>query len=141
MDPELATLATTAATTLVASLTTDAWERAKTAVGGLWRRVHPEGSDTVEAELVQVRAEVLAARKADDQQAEQALVSEWQARLRRLLTTDPWVADELRHIVDDLTPMLPGGDRVRIGRIQMTATASGHGRIYQAGRDQSIADG
>ncbi len=140
MDPALAALAATAATTLVASLSTDAWERAKAAVAGVWRRVHPETVDAVEAELVQARAEVLTAREAGDEQAEQALVDEWQSRLRRLLAADTQIAGELRRIVDNLTPALPEADRARIGQIQMTATASDQSRVYQAGRDQYITE-
>jgi hypothetical protein len=134
MDPALTALAATAATTLVAALATDAWERAKTAVGGLWRRVHPDHADTVEADLVETRAAVLEARRAGDEPAEQALAGEWQSRLRRLLAADPRLADDLRGILDELTPAPPEADRVRIGRIQMTATASDHGRVVQLGQ-------
>jgi len=88
----MAALAATAATTLVASLATDGWERAKSAMGGLWRRVYPDRADAVEADLVDIRAEVLAARAAGDEQAEQVLADEWRSRLRRLLASDPRLA-------------------------------------------------
>jgi hypothetical protein len=81
VEPELAALTSTAAATVVKLLATAAWERATSAVGGLWRRVHPERAETVQAELEDSRAEVLAARRAGDEQVEQALVGEWQGRL------------------------------------------------------------
>lgn len=37
MEPELAALISTAATTVVTLLATAAWEKARIAVGGLWR--------------------------------------------------------------------------------------------------------
>jgi hypothetical protein len=78
VDPELAVLTSTAATTVVQLLATAAWEQAKSAVVGLWRRVHPERAEMVQAELEDSRAEVLAARQVGDEQIEQALVGEWQ---------------------------------------------------------------
>ncbi|MDT3438823.1 MULTISPECIES: hypothetical protein [unclassified Pseudofrankia] len=141
MDPELAALAATAATTLVASLATDGWERAKSAMGSLWRRVHPDRADAVEADLVDIRAEVLAAREAGDERTEQVLAEEWRSRLRRLLASDPQLANELRQIVAELTPKLPEMDQARIGQISMTATASDHSHIIQLGQGtQSIVD-
>jgi hypothetical protein len=47
----------------------------------LWRRVHPERAETVQAELEDSRAEVLIARQVGDEEIEQALVGEWQVEL------------------------------------------------------------
>jgi hypothetical protein len=41
VDAELSVWTSTAATTVVQLLATAAWEQARSAVGGLWRRVHP----------------------------------------------------------------------------------------------------
>lgn len=92
MDAELATLAGTAGTTIVAAMVTDTWEKTKTAVVGLWHRVHPQRAEGIDAELVEVRRELLAARAAGDGQVERDLVVEWQGRLRRLLAADQDVA-------------------------------------------------
>lgn len=83
-------------------LATTAWEQAKNAVGRLWRRAHPERVETMQAELEEARAEVLAARRDSDEQVEQALVGEWQGRLRRLVSADPQLAEELWRVVDQL---------------------------------------
>ena len=47
----------------------------------MWRRVHPERAETVQAELEDSRAEVLIARQVGDEEIEQALVGEWQVEL------------------------------------------------------------
>ncbi|MGH3688008.1 MAG: hypothetical protein ACRDSM_23780, partial [Pseudonocardiaceae bacterium] len=62
MDPELTALTAMAATTVVQLLATTAWEQAKNAVGELWRRVHPDRAETVQAELEETRLELLTAR-------------------------------------------------------------------------------
>jgi len=141
VDPELTALTSTAAATVVKLLTTAAWERATGAVGGLWRRVHPERAQTVQAELADSRAEVLAARQAGDEQVEQALVGEWQGRLRRLVAADPWLADELRRVVAELRAALADADTPQGTTITMQATAFGASRVNQAGRDLHVTIG
>lgn len=98
-------LAGTAGSTIVTLLATDAWEKTKTAVGGLWKRVHPGRAGAVEADLVEARTEVLAARAAGDAQTERDLTAEWQGRIRRLLAADSGVAAELRQVLVSLDPV------------------------------------
>lgn len=142
VDVELAVLAGAAGSQLVALLTTDAWEAAKAAVVSVWRRVHPGRVEMVEAELVEARAEVMAARARGDEQSEQALALEWQGRLRRVFAADPVAAGELRRMLDEVAGQLPEPDRVRAGMIEMHAAVSGHGRSYQLGQGtQHITEG
>jgi hypothetical protein len=136
MESELGDLALTAATTLVTAMTTGAWELAKKGVGSLWRRVHPDRAETVEAELAEARAELVTARRDGNDQVEGALVDEWRSRLGRLLTTDPELAAEIHLLIDTLKNSAESSDQTR--RVDMRARASGHGRVYQAGRDQQI---
>jgi hypothetical protein len=138
VDPELTALASTAATTVVQLLATAAWEQAASAVGRLWRRVHPERAETVQAELEESRTEVLAARQAGDEQVEQALVGEWQGRLRRLVAADPQLEDELRQVVAELRSVLADTDPPQNTTITMQATTFGKSRVNQAGRDLHI---
>ncbi|MFI6706149.1 hypothetical protein ACIBF7_06955 [Nonomuraea sp. NPDC050478] len=135
MDP----LVLAAATAVVTAMTTEGWQQARTAVAALWRRVHPERALAIEAELEETRAEAVVAHQSGDRQAEQELVGDWQRKLRRLLAADPLLGDELRRILDqELAPLLPAPEQSRIRDITMTATAYGHGQVFQAGRDQHI---
>lgn len=140
MDPELAALASTAATTVVNTLASTAWEQATQALGGLWRRVHPDRAETVEAELTEAREQLIAARDTGDDQAEEDVLAAWRSRLRGLLATDPGVADDLRGVVGRLGSAAVEGRRLEVGRVDMRAEVSGHGRAYQALGDQHISE-
>jgi hypothetical protein len=141
MDSELMALTSTAATTVVQLLATAAWEQAMSAVGALWRRVHPQRAETVQAELEDSRAEVLAARQVGDEQVEQALVGEWQGRLRRLVAADPQLVDDLRRVVTELHLALADADSPQGATITMQAMAFGSSRVNQAGRDLHVTTG
>lgn len=134
MEPLLAALISTAATTLVKSLASSSWEQARKAVGSLWRRVHPERTEVVEAELADARRALLSAREAGDDSVERDLVVEWQGRLRRLPIEPNELAEDLRRLIAQLEPA--AGNQSAGGSIELRASASGHGVIYQAGRDQ-----
>ncbi|MFG2829905.1 hypothetical protein ACGFWI_20970 [Streptomyces sp. NPDC048434] len=122
-------------------MATDAWQHARDSAVALWRRVHPDRVPAIEAELTDVRSEVIAAREEGDAQAEEDLAADWQRRLRRLLRDDPSLANELRRVLDEeLSPLLAPAEQTRIGQVQMTATASGHARVYQAGGNQTIRE-
>ncbi|EGX57904.1 hypothetical protein SZN_20602 [Streptomyces zinciresistens K42] len=128
-------LAQTAGTTLVMLMATDVWQRVRDGVTQLWRRTQPERADTVAAELEAGREDVLAAVAAGDQETLDELTLQWQGSVRQLLVARPAAAGELRALLDRLDP---DGSAVR--RITQRATASGQGRVYQAGRDQHIAE-
>ena len=130
MDPQLSTLAQSASLTLVTLMATDAWERTKDGIVALWRRVRPERADAVAAELDNTREDLSADLAVQDE-----LVTEWQGRIRRLLVERPEAAAELRSLLDELSPGPSNGPAV-----SQRATASGEARIYQAGRDQHIAE-
>jgi hypothetical protein len=107
VDPELTALASAAAVTLVQLLTTDAWTKAKDAVGTLWRRVRPERADRIEAAVEDSRDDLLAALERGDGEAGQELVSQWDAQLRGLLAADPQAGDLLRELLErELRPAL-----------------------------------
>ncbi|WP_298558488.1 hypothetical protein [Streptomyces luteogriseus] len=135
MDAEVALLAQSAGTTLVALMATDAWHRARDGITQLWRRTQPERAETVAAELEAGREDVLAAAAADDQQTLEELRLQWQGAVRRLLVARPAAVAELRALLDQLDP---DGSVAR--QITQHATASGQARVYQAGRDQHIAE-
>lgn len=135
MDAEVALLAQSAGTTLVALMATDAWQHMRDGITRLWRRTQPERADTVAAELEAGREDVLAAIATDDQETLDELRLQWQGSVRRLLVAQPAAVEELRALLDQLDP---DGSVAR--QITQHATASGQGRVYQAGRDQRITE-
>jgi len=137
LEPEIAALASTAGTTVVTLMATDAWQRTREGIAALWQRVLPERVDTVTAELDATREDLAAAQSDGDEEVVHELQAEWQGRIRRLLVSRPEVAEELRLLLDELGG---GRDSATGTTITQHATASGQSRIYQAGRDQRIGD-
>ncbi|MFJ7115444.1 hypothetical protein ACOZDZ_28200 [Streptomyces griseoincarnatus] len=135
MDAEVALLAQSAGTTLVALMATDAWHHVRDGITQFWRRTQPERADTVAAELEAGREDVLAAAAVDDRETLDELRLQWQGMVRRLLVARPAAVEELRALLDQLDP---DGSAAR--RITQHATASGQARVYQAGRDQHITE-
>jgi hypothetical protein len=135
MDPEIISLAQGGGAALVTLMATDAWQAAREGFVQLWRRVQPHRAEAVAAELDAGQAEVLAAIEADDQEVLSEVRAEWQGRLRRLLVARPEAAAELRRLLDEIAPPA-SADPV----VTQRATASGHARVYQAGRDQHIIE-
>ncbi|MEW1862885.1 hypothetical protein OG896_11605 [Streptomyces sp. NBC_00669] len=136
MDSEITALAATAGSTVVTLMATEGWQRTREGLVALWQRVHPDRADAVDAELEATRVDLLAARAAHDDRSEDELRAEWQGRLRRLLAADPGVADQLRLLLEEVSPQAPTAAE----GVRMRATATGHGRVYQAGRDQHITE-
>ncbi|MFD6587381.1 hypothetical protein ACFWED_10920 [Streptomyces anulatus] len=131
MNPELAALAQSASVTLVGLMATDAWEHTRDGVVALWQRARPERADAVATELGHTREDLAA-----DAGTEDELATEWQGRIRRLLIDRPEVAVELQRLLDELAP----GASAPSTTVSQHATAGGHSRVYQAGRDQHITD-
>ncbi|MDT0341363.1 hypothetical protein [Streptomyces litchfieldiae] len=85
MDPAIATVAATAATTLVAAMTTETWEQTKRAFARLLGAGRDDEGTDAEEELEQARATVQAAREHGDSSAEDEVRENWEVRLRDLL--------------------------------------------------------
>ncbi|MFF0430764.1 hypothetical protein ACFYU9_00865 [Streptomyces sp. NPDC004327] len=130
MDAEIATLASTAGTTLVTLLATDAWQSIRDGMTGLWQRVRPDRAPAVSAELESSREDLVRARATGDQETEAEVRAEWQGRIRRLLAAHPELAEDLRTLLADVSPGAPA-----VPQVTQHATASGRSRVYQAGRD------
>ncbi|WP_138907392.1 hypothetical protein [Streptomyces chryseus] len=137
MDP----IVVAAGTALVGAMATDAWQQTRAKVVEWWRAVSPDQAESIGLELAEAGTQVVAARRVDDATAEREVVSDWQARLQLLLRANPEVANDLRRLLDeDLTPTLPEKEQSHLASIVMRASASGRGRVYQAGRDQTITE-
>lgn len=125
-----------AGSAVVGAMASEGWQDARRAIAALWRKPHPERVPAIEADLEEVRAEVLTARKAADQQTEEELAVEWRRRLGRLVAADPELAEELRRIVDGLTPRADEGGAPGV----MIARASGRASLFQSGRDMHVRE-
>ncbi|WP_103510508.1 hypothetical protein [Streptomyces sp. SM13] len=130
MNAELVALAQSAGTTLVGLMATDAWERTRDGIVALWQRARPERADAVAAELGNTREDLAA-------DTEGELAAEWQGRIRRLLIDQPQVAEELQRLLDELSPST---SPTAAASVTQHASATGHSRVYQAGRDLHIAE-
>ena len=136
MDP----IVLAAGTALVGAIATDTWEQSRAALLAVWRRLRPEQAEAVGEELTDTRAQLLVARRSSDAEAERVLVADWQLRLQSLIRHDPAAGEELWHLMTTaLTPELTADEQAHIGTLTMKAEASGHSRVYQAGRDQHIS--
>ncbi|WP_230885541.1 hypothetical protein [Streptomyces spinoverrucosus] len=120
-------------------MTTDAWQQVRAVLVGWWRHVRPRQANRVEAALAESRERALTARLTNDETEESRLVAAWGSRLTALLRDDPALSGELRRLVDEeIAPLLRREAGPRTGSHEFRAEASGHGRVYQAGRDQII---
>src|SRR6266702_2788207 len=131
MDPVVAAFGTA----LIGAIATDAWQQVRAAVTGLWRRVHPRREDDgIEAELDELREQVLVARRDGDAGTERALEGAWQLRLQQLLRADPGLAAELQRVLDQvLTPALTPAEQTRIENIIMTGSSHDSSTFTQIG--------
>ncbi len=126
-----------AGTALVSAMATDVWQQARASVVALWRRVHPQQADTVEADLEGLRAQVLDARQAGRADTELALTGVWQGRLQQLLLDEPAVAPELRRVLDEaLTPVLTPVEQSRIGTLVMRGSSRDSSTFNQVAGNQ-----
>lgn len=120
MDPAVATVAVTAATTLVTAMTTDSWERAKHAFSHVLRSRRGSGADTG-SELEQAREALRAARERGDASAEREVRDELAARLGAALEED---ADRAAEHAVTLRELLAGHPEAE-GEIQAFVAAVG----------------
>ena len=138
MDPE--SLVQTAGVTVVGLMATDAWQRTRDGVVAVWRRVRPLQADEIGTALEETREEILVALREGDSASAEDLERDWHRRLRRLLAADPSVAQDLDQVLAEARASLPEDERPPVPQVQMRAHASGHARVYQAGRDQHIVE-
>ncbi|WP_018547175.1 hypothetical protein [Streptomyces sp. LaPpAH-108] len=108
MDAELTALVTSGATTVVGLMVTDAWQQARQGLVRLFSR--GDRTATVGGELDELRDDLVAANGSPDEAAlADDIAATVRLRLRGLLRQDPEAADELRRLVQELTPLLPNG--------------------------------
>jgi len=112
MDADLAVMASSAATTIVGLMATDAWDQVKEKTWALWRHFRPEQADAIGSDLDRAHAEITDAGET----VALAISREWESRLLRLLAADTAVAAELSRVLDELSQIRPGWHEVVSGR-------------------------
>ncbi|MFB4285528.1 hypothetical protein ACBJ59_60450 [Nonomuraea sp. MTCD27] len=137
-------------------MTTDAWASAKQGFARLLSRGRPERQEVAVQRLERSRQELAGRTGAELEQARAEQEAAWRLRLSDLLEDAPAAEAELRVLVatfgTSASASGPGsiaisGDNSGIAstganatNVQMQAEASGSGRVYQAGRDQTITE-
>ncbi|MFF2195077.1 hypothetical protein [Streptomyces sp. NPDC058157] len=136
MDPQIVAVASAAGTAIVSAMATDGWQRARDSVVGLWQRFRPEAADAVHADFDGHRRALVDSLREGDEPTRAALVTVWNGHFLGLLVAQPDALDALRQFSTALDRESVGGPRPSVN---MTAHASGNGQVFQAGRDQKIA--
>ncbi|WP_326641037.1 hypothetical protein OIE67_16090 [Nonomuraea fuscirosea] len=137
-------------------MTTDAWASAEQGFARLLSRGRPERREVAVQRLERSRQELAGRTGAGLEQARAEQEAAWRLRLSDLLEDDPAAEAELRVLVatfgTSASASGPGsiaisGDNSGITstganatNVQMQAEASGSGRVYQSGRDQTITE-
>ncbi|MGK4579823.1 hypothetical protein [Kitasatospora sp. HPMI-4] len=119
METEIAALATSAGTTLVGLMATEAWTQVRDRVAALFGR---DRAAEVAEELDEVREDVRSTGNGT------AAASEWARQLRRALAADPAAADELRRLLAEFGPAAESGS-VR----NVITGGTFHGPVVQTG--------
>ncbi|MGP2441465.1 NB-ARC domain-containing protein [Streptomyces sp. JW3] len=102
MEAELAALAASGATTLVALMVSESWERAKGALSRFFGR--RAAGENAEEELQASSAELGSAQVSGDVSARADLQARWQQRLEEIFREDPGAAQELAGLLSELAP-------------------------------------
>jgi flagellar motility protein MotE (MotC chaperone) len=125
---DLGELATAGATTLVAAMTTGAWEQVRKRIAGLLGRKDEAEQRVLESDLDRARAELVGA--AEDQVAAAEIRGELRGQLVQLLRANPELAEELEALLTELGAETK--DRVEV---RQHAVADRGGTVIQGGRD------
>ena len=118
---ELAALASTSAVTLVAAMTTDAWEGVRAGVLRLFARGGEAKRQAAEIQL-DSNAELMAGSD-DKDRARLSLVSLWTMEMEQFLGSHPAAADDLRALIEGARAVLPPPQQLWV----MTVTSQGGG--------------
>jgi hypothetical protein len=121
----LGELVSTAASTLVAAMATDAWGAAKTGITDLFRRKGSPGDlAVVEVQLDRHAHQVAAASDADA--IRRRLAPSWEVEIEALLAQDPDAVRALTALIAEVQGMLPQQQRAWV----QTNIARDHGTVF-----------
>jgi hypothetical protein len=129
LEETLVALASTAGTTLVAAMATEAWQGARNGIAGLFGRAGTSRQATIEAQL-DGHAELVAGADAHEaDQVRQELAPVWRRQLERLLADDGGAAAELEALVAQVQRALPAAQQAWAHTVIQNITASGVGSV------------
>lgn len=111
MDPELAALASSAATALIAAWTTDTWTSVKERLSRLLGRGDDMRTAAADAELVALRGSLVRAVESGEPARVAEAERQWHRRLTDLLRDEPAAAADLRAVLDELEGQAASGER------------------------------
>ncbi|MFJ4709278.1 hypothetical protein ACIP6I_31115 [Streptomyces anulatus] len=129
MEAELTALAASGATAFVGLMVTEAWTQARGRVARFLAR--GEDVDVIDAELEESREELTAARAAADDEAVADVEEEWRIRLRRALRANPEAADELRTLLEELSPLESAGPGPAVSVTNTISGGTQNGPVFQ----------
>jgi hypothetical protein len=136
MLPALGLLASTAASTLVTLMATDAWQEARKGMIDVWRRRQPQEAARIAEDLDGACVAIRQARQSVDSRGETAVAAEWHRRILALLTREPAAADDVVQLMERLRPQAAPYRVSQEARAGHSATVNQAGRdINQSGRD------
>ncbi|MFJ4435198.1 hypothetical protein [Streptomyces sp. NPDC088923] len=130
MDVSL--LAGEGATALVGLMVADGWTAVRERVARFFSRGDGDLGEVerVETDLEEARGELLTA--GEDREVAEDVEAAWRLRFRRALRAHPEAADELRALLDELTPQR---DRTGSGDTYNSVSGTVHGGSVVQGRD------
>lgn len=102
MEPELAALAASAATTLTGLMVTDGWTQTRTRLGALF--AHTTQAPALAAEMEAARSALISAARTHDTRIPAQARADLESRLRQLLHEDPRAQVDLRALLAAIDP-------------------------------------
>ncbi|CAM5562773.1 hypothetical protein BOQ63_007135 (plasmid) [Streptomyces viridifaciens] len=123
---DIAQLITPAAQTLVSVMMGDLWSGVRDRFARLLSRRSDDPSTVVE-ELEESRQRLV--EDVESGETRNEIAAEWRSRIRRALTQDPSLVDDLRAILRDCAE--PGGQES--AQVVQTVNASGSGIVFNLG--------
>lgn len=105
MVAEWEMLATSAATTIVRLMATDAWEQAHVLLTDVWRRNLPNQTGSLEADLDSADQIVAMARRSGSAGVEDVIRGDWRHRFAELLVSTPGARADLEDAMRQLTAL------------------------------------
>jgi hypothetical protein len=146
MQVVLDALAMAAATALVGSMATDAWQAARSGFTMLLGRGDRQRQEIAVTRLVSAAAQVAGVSGDEQDRVRRELLPVWQVRLRDLVEEHPELADELRALADQVRAQVPAQQQAWIQHNiahdhgKVIANQGGTQHIHLGGGGQGAAD-